>query len=98
MVESGQPLSLLAAPYVPMPQVLLNVPVASKPDLAGLTDVTRLTREIEQELGQDGRVLLRYSGTEDLARVMVEGRDEEHILGRARELAALIEGQLGAPA
>jgi phosphoglucosamine mutase len=98
MVETGQSLSSLAAPYVPMPQILLNVKVSSKPDLAGLPEVMALAEIVEDELGDDGRVLLRYSGTEDLARVMVEGLSEAHIQGRARELADLIAGLIGAPA
>ncbi len=98
MVDSGEPLSRLAAPYVPMPQILLNVPVTSKPDLATLAEVAALTQAIEDELGDDGRVLLRYSGTEDLARVMVEGADQAHIHARAKELADLIRDTLGAPA
>ncbi|MDA1265595.1 MAG: phosphoglucosamine mutase [Planctomycetota bacterium] len=98
MVLSGETLSSLAAPYVPMPQILLNVPVLSKPELATLAEVMALTQSIEDELGDDGRVLLRYSGTEDLARVMVEGINQDHINGRARELADLIRDTLGAPA
>lgn len=96
--ETGESLSRSTAPYVPLPQVLLNVPVASKPPLEELVEVRERTRRIEEELGQDGRVLLRYSGTEDLARVMVEGPDEGHIQGRARELADLLRDALGAPA
>lgn len=98
IVATGRPLSELASPYVPMPQVLLNVKVATKPPLDTLDEVMSLTRSIEDALGDDGRVLLRYSGTEDLARVMVEGADEGFILERARALAELIEGTLGAPA
>jgi len=98
MVDTGRTLSELAAPYVPMPQVLLNVPVVTKPALETLEDVMELTRAVEQELGDDGRVLLRYSGTEDLARVMVEGVDEGQINARAQELADLIRDALGAPA
>lgn len=96
MVDQGQPLSALTAPYVPMPQVLLNVPVTIKPALETLEDVMALTRSVEEELGSDGRVLLRYSGTENLARVMVEGPDETQINARAEELAVLLRGRLGA--
>ena len=96
MVDQGQPLSALTAPYVPMPQVLLNVPVTMKPALETLEDVMELTRSVEEELGSDGRVLLRYSGTENLARVMVEGPDETQINSRAEELAVLLRGRLGA--
>ena len=98
MVDTGEALSTLASPYLPMPQVLINVPVGSKPALSSLAEVMALQQTIEKELGDDGRVLLRYSGTENLARVMVEGQDEEHIQRRAQELADLIQSVLGVPA
>ncbi|MEQ1893564.1 MAG: phosphoglucosamine mutase, partial [Planctomycetota bacterium] len=88
-------LSELAAPYRPFPQVLINVPVERKPDLAGVPAVVAEVRRIERELGDDGRVLLRYSGTESLARVMVEGPDEGHIRNRAQELASCIAREIG---
>jgi phosphoglucosamine mutase len=55
-------------------------------------------REIESTLGEDGRVLLRYSGTEPLARIMVEGPDRETILAHARGLMVLIEEEIGVKA
>jgi phosphoglucosamine mutase len=94
--ETGAPLSALVAPYTRFPQVLLNVPVREKPELTSVPGVAELVSEVEAELGEDGRVLLRYSGTESLARVMVEGPDEGHIRGRARDIAAAIEAALGA--
>jgi phosphoglucosamine mutase len=95
MFETKQPLSVLAAPYQPMPQVLLNVPVSHKPRLEGLTRLAQAVARVESELGEDGRVLLRYSGTESLARVMVEGPDGTRIQQHARELAGLIEAEIG---
>ena len=96
LAANGGSLGELAAAYVPFPQVLLNVPVARKPDLSSLPHVHDAVRAVEKALGDDGRVLLRYSGTEPLARVMVEGPDEQWIRARAQELAALIAGELGA--
>jgi phosphoglucosamine mutase len=93
--ETGRSLSELAAPYSPFPQVLLNVPVTRKPHLRELPAVLQRVREIESELGEDGRVLLRYSGTEPLARVMVEGPDAEMIADRARSVADLLAAALG---
>ena len=88
-------LSHLAAPYRAFPQVLLNVPVVRKPDLSGVPAIASAVTRVERELGEDGRVLLRYSGTESLARVMVEGPDEEHIRVRAQELSAIVARELG---
>jgi len=96
MRETGRPLSELAAPYQPFPQVLLNVPVASKPHLSKVPQIAEAVQRIEAELGEDGRVLLRYSGTEALARVMIEGPEVETIQRQAQELASLIGAEIGA--
>ena len=93
--EAGRPLSELAAPYQPFPQILVNVPVARKPHLGQVHSVSDTVRRIEQELGEDGRVLLRYSGTEPLARVMVEGPEAGAIQRYAQELARVIEAEIG---
>lgn len=95
MAEAQAPLSELAAPYVEFPQVLINVPVAEKPDFGELPAVTARVASIEETLGDDGRVLLRYSGTEPLARVMVEGPDEGWIRESAQEVADLIAREIG---
>ncbi len=94
MRESGETLSSLASHYLPFPQVLLNVSVSRKPLLAGIPVIVEAVRAVEAELGDDGRVLLRYSGTEDLARVMVEGPDHDWILRRAKSLAELVAREL----
>lgn len=96
LCATGRSLSELAAPYRPMPQVLINVDVSSKPDLATLGDVQALVDEVEGQLGDDGRVLLRYSGTEPKARVMVEGPDRAWIDERAGAIAALLRDAIGA--
>jgi len=96
LCETGRPLSELASLFKAFPQVLVNVPVRSKPHMGSLPSVAETLRAIEAELGDDGRVLLRYSGTEPLARVMIEGPDREHIQLRARELAARIAAEIGA--
>jgi phosphoglucosamine mutase len=96
MRETGEPLSKLAEPFQAFPQVLLNIPVGRKPDLGELPRLAAAVRAAEEELGEDGRVLLRYSGTEPLARVMVEGPDGDWIRERAGELAALITNEIGA--
>jgi len=93
---SGKSLAELAAPYQAFPQVLLNVPVASKPDFSTLAGVVERVKAAERQLAEDGRVLLRYSGTESLARVMVEGPDGECIQTHAEEIASLITSAIGA--
>ena len=95
MRETGQTLSQLAAPYQPMPQVLLNVRVERKPSLSQLPHTAEAVKRIEEDLGADGRVLLRYSGTEPLARVMVEGLDLARIQAQAEELANCIAEEIG---
>lgn len=72
------------------PQVLLNVPVREKPDLAGIPAVQATLAGIERALGDEGRVLLRYSGTEPLCRVMVEGLSAEVVRGHADALALAV--------
>jgi phosphoglucosamine mutase len=96
--SSGVPLSELASPFRSLPQVLVNVPVARKPNLGEIDSIVAAVERIESELGGDGRVLLRYSGTEPLARVMVEGPDEDWIRRQAHALAGLIAREIGAGA
>jgi len=87
MAETGKPLAELAAGMVRYPQVLVNVTVARKRPLEELPEVTRLIGQVEGKLGSEGRVLVRYSGTESKVRVMVEGPDEARIRGYAEEIA-----------
>jgi phosphoglucosamine mutase len=96
MRETKKKLSDLAAPYRPFPQVLLNVPVRRQPVLSELPRVAAARARLEDELGEDGRVLLRYSGTEPLARVMVEGPDLERTRSLAQELANVVAEEIGA--
>ena len=78
MLAKEKPLSALAAPVVFYPQVLKNVRVKSKPDAQNDPDVLEAVRLVGNKLGQDGRILVRESGTEPVIRVMVEaGSDEE---------------------
>jgi phosphoglucosamine mutase len=91
MVGEGKKLSELTSVMTRSPQVLINTKVARKRELAELETVTARIAEIERALGDDGRVLVRYSGTEAKARVMIEGPDEAQIRGWAEELAAELE-------
>lgn len=91
---ADRPLTDLLAGFERFPQLIRNVPVPSKPPLDGLAEVVRVRSEIERELGTAGRLVLRYSGTEQLARIMLEGRDLNVIEGMADRLAAAIEHEL----
>jgi phosphoglucosamine mutase len=91
---SGRPLSALLAGFRRYPQVLKNVRVARKPDLATVPRVAAAAQAVERRLGADGRLVLRYSGTEPLARVMIEGPDQPTIESMAGELAGVIAEEL----
>jgi phosphoglucosamine mutase len=95
MLESGKPLSELRRVMTRYPQVLVNLKVREKRPLDALVDVTRLITRVERSLGKGGRVLVRYSGTEPKARVMVEGPDEPTIQGYADEIARALEKACG---
>lgn len=90
-----QPLSQLKKIMTPFPQVLVNITVTSKPDLADLPEVERVIRDVQEQLGENGRVFVRYSGTEPLCRVMVEGRSQEAIEAYANAIARSIAQALG---
>ncbi len=87
LLEENKPLSELASIMKQYPQVLLSVKVARRLPLAELTTVQSLITRIESELGSDGRVLVRYSGTEPKARVMIEGPEASLIERYAQEIA-----------
>ncbi|HEY4244084.1 MAG TPA: phosphoglucosamine mutase [Kofleriaceae bacterium] len=90
MVREGRPLSELAAVMTRMPQVLVNQNVDRKVPLGELPAVQAMIASVEQQLGDNGRVLVRYSGTEAKVRVMIEGTDQDRIKGWADEIAAAL--------
>ena len=96
MREEGRPLSELAQVMQPYPQVLVNVKVKEKRPISELEVVARLIQAVEERLGQEGRVLVRYSGTEPKARVMLEGPDESAIRSMAQEIAQELVRACGA--
>ncbi|RMH19621.1 MAG: phosphoglucosamine mutase [Acidobacteria bacterium] len=96
VAREGRPLSALLAGFERYPQLIENVRVRAKPDLDALPAVVEARRRVVETLGADGRLVLRYSGTEPLARIMIEGRDRGEIEALARRLAAAIEGEIGA--
>ncbi|MEE9608260.1 MAG: phosphoglucosamine mutase [Myxococcota bacterium] len=93
--RTGLGLGKLTAGFQRFPQVLLNVPVAEKKPIASLPEVAKAVQRVEKELDGRGRVLIRYSGTEPKARVMVEGEDEQRVREYAAELAEQIRRALG---
>jgi phosphoglucosamine mutase len=94
LAESGKPFSAIHT-FDPMPQILLNEPVSSKPPLESLSRFQQALRRAEQELGDAGRILVRYSGTENKVRVMVEGPDEGRINRVAKELKNVLREEIG---
>jgi phosphoglucosamine mutase len=94
MLREGQPLSALASVFVPSPQHLLNIKIGRKVPLEELPTVQAAIRDVEAALGQGGRVLVRYSGTEMKARVMVEGDDDATIRRFAQAIADALTAAL----
>lgn len=88
------PLSGLSKLMTVFPQELINVEISEKPDISGIPEIIDAIAEIEETLGEKGRVLVRYSGTEPLCRVMVEGEDRDEILRHARKIAEVIKIRL----
>lgn len=96
MVETGHSsLAQLTEGFERYPQILVNVRVSEKKPFAEIEEVQALAAEIRTKLGDRGRLLLRYSGTERLARVMIEGEKQEVIEGYANQLAGVINDAIG---
>jgi phosphoglucosamine mutase len=93
--ESGKSLGELARAMKTFPQTLVNVSVSRKPPLDSLPEVKKAMDELEKEMQGRGRVLIRYSGTENLARVMIEGENQSDIENQARQMAAVIQQAIG---
>jgi phosphoglucosamine mutase len=93
--ETGETLASLATCMRKFPQVLVNVRVARKPPIESIAGLGERVGAFEREMNGGGRVLVRYSGTESLARVMIEGADATRIQAMADELAAVIQTQIG---
>jgi phosphoglucosamine mutase len=96
MVAERRPLSALARVMTRYPQVLLNFAVAHKRPLEEMPAVQRLIARVERDLGTEGRIVVRYSGTESKARVMIEGTSESGIRAQATEVAQMLQRELGA--
>jgi phosphoglucosamine mutase len=96
MCRQQKPVSELASIFQPVPQTLLNVVIKNKRELGELPSVMRAIQDVEKKLGKDGRVLVRFSGTEPKARVLIEGtdaaRNEQYAQQIAQELSAALNG------
>jgi phosphoglucosamine mutase len=93
--RTNKPLSELAKAMSAVPQVLLNVKVKQKPVLESMPDIDRAIRESERRLNGSGRVVVRYSGTEPLLRIMVEGEKDTVINEVAEDLARVVRAHIG---
>jgi phosphoglucosamine mutase len=95
MADTGRELADLASELVSYPQVLVNVRVREKKDLRSVPAIAASMDRIEGRLAGQGRLLVRYSGTEPLLRVMIEGKDQQEIHGWAKEIADSVKQHLG---
>ncbi|MBP8116924.1 MAG: phosphoglucosamine mutase [Nitrospira sp.] len=95
MKRTETPLSELAKAMTAVPQILLNVQVKHKPDLNQIPDIQQAIQTAEATLNGSGRVLVRYSGTESLLRIMVEGERQTTIREVADHLAAIVRARIG---
>ena len=95
MAASGRELADLADDLTTYPQVLLNVRVREKADLDTIPEVAAVMKQVEHSLGSNGRLLVRYSGTEPLLRVMLEGEDLQQIDGWAQQIVDAVNKAIG---
>ncbi len=94
MADTGQELAALAGQLVNYPQVLVNVRGKQKTDLSSVPAIASTMQKVEQGLAGNGRLLVRYSGTEPLLRIMLEGKDDAQIKGWADEIAGVVKANL----
>ena len=95
MIRENKPLSELARMMEVFPQKLINVPVKSKPDISTVPQVVAAIKQTEAELGDRGRVLVRYSGTQNACRVMVEGPTDDLTQKYCKQIADAVKAALG---
>lgn len=95
MTESSMSLSQLSDIMTVFPQKLINVEVKHKPEIQNVPEIIDAIRSVETKLGEEGRVLVRYSGTQPLCRIMVEGSSREDTERYCRQIADVVEDNLG---
>ena len=91
----NKPLSELSRMLTPFPQVLVNVDVHSKPDIESVPEIADVIKSVESELGDRGRVLVRYSGTQPICRIMVEGSSEPDTRRYCQQISDIISKNIG---
>jgi phosphoglucosamine mutase len=95
MVTQEESLSELIQGFDEFPQILKNVPVSRKDDFGKFPEIMEIIMKTEQRLGESGRLNVRYSGTEPLARIMIEGESQNQIEDYADQIAAILTRHLG---
>lgn len=95
MQEEKKPLSELAKVMAVFPQKLINIDVKSKPDIETIPEIVQAIKVVEDILGEKGRVLVRYSGTQNMCRVMVEGPTDEETERHCRQVAEVVKAAIG---
>jgi phosphoglucosamine mutase len=95
MAEASSPLSELSKIMTVLPQVLMNVEVQSRSKIKDIPEIMEIIQSVETQLGEKGRVLVRYSGTQPLCRIMVEGPTKEECEKFCRQIAKVVKDQIG---
>jgi phosphoglucosamine mutase len=95
LYEKSKSLSEMIGGFTRYPQILVNVKVKEKRPFEDVFEIAEASKRLENELDGKGRLLLRYSGTENLARVMIEGENQTQIETQANRLADVIKASLG---
>jgi phosphoglucosamine mutase len=95
IAESRVELADLAAAMVSYPQVLVNVRVRNRADYMQVPAIAEVVRRVESDLAGNGRLLVRYSGTEPLLRIMLEGKNDGEIRAWAQDIAGVVKAHLG---
>lgn len=95
MKKEGKPLSELAKIMHVFPQSLINVDTKSRPEISTVPEIVAVIKSVEEKLGDKGRVLVRYSGTQNMCRVMVEGPTKEDTNEYCKQIADVVRAKLG---
>ena len=95
IIKEGKPLSELARLMDVFPQKLINIDVKNKPEISDIPKIMQIIRQVESALGEEGRVLVRYSGTQNMCRIMVEGPSPDLTEKYCRQIADVVKSEIG---